>query len=88
MAFDSVLPSRNAGRVREYLIKAVMSLYRGSTVVTKYGMNDKIPVDRGVLQGDTLSPYIFIMVMDRVLSLGRPCLRPITFEGAYCYDRY
>ena len=74
-AFDSVhrsylLDTLVEFEVPEYLIMAVMSLYRDSTVqvVTKDGLTDKIPVDRGVLQGDTLSPYLFIMVMDRVLK--------------------
>ena len=46
-----------------------MCLYWSSSVqvVTPYGLTDKIPVRRGVLQGDTLSPYLFIMVIDRVL---------------------
>ncbi len=46
-----------------------MSLYRGSPVqvVTKDGLTDKIPVDRGVLQ-DTLSSYLFIMGMDPVFK--------------------
>ena len=74
-AFDSVhrsylLDTLVEFEVPEYLIKAVMSLYWGSTVqvVTKDGLTDKIPVNRGVLQGDTLAPYLFLMVIDRVLS--------------------
>jgi hypothetical protein len=39
-----------------------------TAVVTKDGPTDNIPVDRGVLQGYTLSLYLFIMVMDRVLK--------------------
>ena len=77
-AFDSVhrsylLDTLVEFGVPEYLITAVMSLYRGSTVqvVTKDGLTDKIHVDRGVLQGDTLAPYLFIMVMDRVLKRAR-----------------
>jgi hypothetical protein len=52
-----------------YLINALFALYRGSTsqVMTLYGLTDKIPVDRGVLQGDTLAPYLFVLVLDRVL---------------------
>jgi hypothetical protein len=42
-----------------------MSLYTSSLNVA-----NKIPVDRGVLNGDTLSPYLFIMVMKRVLNPG------------------
>jgi hypothetical protein len=52
-----------------YLINAIFSLYRGSTsqVMTPHGLTDKIRVDRGVLQGDTLAPYLFVLVLDRVL---------------------
>jgi hypothetical protein len=52
-----------------YLITAIFSLYRGSTsqVMTPHGLTDKIPVNRGVLQGDTLAPYLFVLILDRVL---------------------
>ncbi len=67
-AFDSnhrnyLLDTLVEFKVPEYPIKAVMSLYRGSTVqvVTKDGLTDKISVDRGVIQGDIVSPYPFIM---------------------------
>ena len=55
--------------ISRYLIRAIMSLYWTSTVqvVTTHGLTDRIPVRRGVLQGDTLAPYLFVLVLDRVL---------------------
>ena len=51
------------------LIRAIMSLYWDSSVqvVTTHGLTDRVPVRRGVLQGDTLAPYLFVLVIDRVL---------------------
>ena len=67
-AFDSV--SRQYLRdtltepeVPAYLITAILSLYRGSTsqVMTPHGLTDRFPVNRGVLQGDTLAPYLSLI---------------------------
>ena len=51
------------------LIRAIMSLYWDSSVqvVTTHGLTERVPVRRGVLQGDTLAPYLFVLVIDRVL---------------------
>ena len=74
-AFDSIHRSYLVETLTQleipiYLIKAIMSLYWESTVqvVTSHGLTDPIPVRRGVLQGDTLAPYLFVLVLDRVMQ--------------------
>lgn len=37
-------------------------------------LSEEIPVGVGVLQGDTLAPYIFVMVMDKILRALKPDL--------------
>ena len=51
-----------------------MSLYRSSTVqvVTPEGRTRKIPVERGLRQGDKLNSYLFRMVLDHVLTNALP----------------
>lgn len=51
------------------LVSAIMSLYKSSSarVCTTDGLSDPILLSRGVLQGDTLAPYLFIVVMDYIL---------------------
>jgi hypothetical protein len=46
-----------------------MSLYTGATTKVKYDdqFTDFIPLSTGVLQGDTLAPYLFIIVLDYIL---------------------
>ena len=50
-------------------VGAVMSLYTGTTahVLTPDGPSDSFGVSAGVLQGDTLAPYIFVLVVDYVM---------------------
>ena len=78
-AFDSL--SRPAiARLLEYygvplpLLSAIMSLYSDTRafVHTAHGPTEEFNTSSGVLQGDTLSPLLFIIVMDYVL---RRCLR-------------
>ena len=47
------------------IVDAVMSLYTGATAKVKYDdtFTDFIPLSTGVLQGDTLAPYLFIVVL-------------------------
>jgi len=74
-AFDSVKWSYieailGAYSVPPILIKAIMSLYRGAqaTVSTQFGMShENIDLSVGVLQGDTLAPYLFIIVIDYII---------------------
>lgn len=70
-AFDSV-PRRqleailHAYRIPVKLVQAIMSLYTTHTiqVATHYGKTESISVTQGVLQGDTLAPFLFTLVMD------------------------
>jgi hypothetical protein len=51
------------------LVNAIMALYIGASaeVVTSDGTSDEIKLSVGVLQGDTLAPYLFDIVIDYVL---------------------
>ena len=51
------------------LVNAIMALYKGASaeVVTSDGTSDEIKLSVGVLQGDTLAPYLFDIVIDYVL---------------------
>ena len=51
------------------LVELIMMMYRGSAAVvkTKDGESTPIPLSVGVLQGDTLAPYLFIIMVDYVM---------------------
>jgi len=51
------------------MVDAIMSLYIGASTKVKYDntFTDFIPLSTGVLQGDTLAPYLFVIVLDYVL---------------------
>ena len=76
-AFDSVSWDQMeailyAYQVPSELVRAVMSVYRGAqaAILDVYGQvvdEAKIDLSVGVLQGDTLAPFLFILVMDFVL---------------------
>jgi hypothetical protein len=61
--------------VPDKLVKAIMELYDGTTaeVQTSDGSSDTFSTSSGVLQGDTLAPYLFVIILDYVL---RKCLDP------------
>ena len=46
-----------------------MSIYIGleGVVRTPYGNTDSFQITTGILQGDVLAPYLFILVIDRIL---------------------
>ncbi|KAJ9511735.1 hypothetical protein QJQ45_022599 [Haematococcus lacustris] len=48
---------------------AVKDLYTGATTrfKTPYGPTDPIPVDRGTIQGDSLSPFLFLIYIEPLL---------------------
>ena len=52
------------------MIAAVKSLYTNSSSKVRVGtsINPPFPVTTGVLQGDSLAPFLFIIVLDFVLS--------------------
>ena len=47
----------------------MMQLHHGSTaaVLTHFGLTETFDTTSGVLQGDTLSPYLFILLVDYIL---------------------
>ncbi len=52
-----------------YLIRAALSLYFNPTarVMLTEGLFDEFNLDHGVLQGDTLAPFLFIFELDYAL---------------------
>lgn len=78
-AFDSVARDAlplvlSAYHVPQRLVAAVMALYDDTkaAVVTPDGLSDKFGTSSGVLQGDTLAPFLFVLVLDWVLRTGLP----------------
>ena len=78
-AFDSVArgaiaPVLRAYHVPENLISAVMALYQNTqaAVVTPDGLSDPFGTTSGVLQGDTLAPFLFVLMLDWVLRVALP----------------
>jgi hypothetical protein len=66
------------------LVEAIMSIYYGAKAAVKANGNisDSFDLGVGVLQGDTLAPYLFVIVLDWVMrnaiddSLGFPIIEP------------
>jgi sorting nexin-29 len=78
-AFDSVsrpaLPKiMQAYNIPDKLIAAVMALYKDTTaaVITPDGLTAPFATTSGVLQGDTLAPFLFILTLDWALRTGLP----------------
>ena len=87
-AFDSV--DRRALRdilafynIPDIVINAIMSLYTDTTacVRTSSGCTDEFDTTSGVLQGDTLAPYLFVIVMDYIIRIS------LTVEDGYTVRR-
>ena len=55
--------------VPDPVVADVMQLYHGSTaaVSTRFGLTETFDATSGVLQGDTLSPQLFILLVDYIL---------------------
>ena len=78
-AFDSVSRSALAAVLRAYrvpsqLVHAVMALYCNTqaTVLTPDGPTDSFNTTSGVLQGDSLAPFLFVLLLDWVLRVAIP----------------
>ena len=52
--------------IPEQLIKAIQVLYTNTTatIYTPDGETEPIDIKAGILQGDTLAPFLFIIVVD------------------------
>ena len=99
-AFDSIKWNYLGAILRLYgvpniLCNAIMSVYYGTTahVRTADGTSDPFPLTTGVLQGDTLAPYLFIIVLDYIMrlaipepSIGFPLERGTVRTGKYITD--
>ena len=73
-AFDSVDRSKMFEILRLYgipegIIAAIKVMYtdNSSTVMTTDGETQAFPTLAGILQGDTLAPFLFIMVVDYIM---------------------
>lgn len=64
--------------------EVVKNLYTGATTafVTPFGKTTPIPMDRGTIQGDSLSPFLFILYLEPLLRWLRVGARGYT-PGAY-----
>ena len=54
----------------EDAIKLVGNIYSHSNTIftgEHFGQTQKIPIQRGTIQGDTLSPYLFIIFLEPLL---------------------
>jgi len=57
--------------IPDELINAIANLYENTRakVLSPDGETDEFSILAGVLQGDTLAPYLFIIVLDYVLRI-------------------
>ena len=55
--------------IPEFIIEAIKVLYTGtsSTILTPDGETEPIDILAGILQDDTLAPFLFIIVLDYIL---------------------
>ena len=78
-AFDSVARGAlslvlRAYNVPQQLVSAIMAMYQGTraAVATPDGPSDLFDTSSGVLQEDTLAPFLFVRVLDWVLRTALP----------------
>ena len=51
-----------------YMI-SVLHAYTCAKVITPYGETKEFQISKGVLQGDTLAPFLFVIVLDYAMSM-------------------
>ena len=88
-AFDSVetwavmQALRNQG-IEERYVKLLEDIYRGSTATIKlHKTSDKIPIKKGVRQGDTISPKLFTACLEEIFKKLNWEGRGIKVDGEY-----
>ena len=54
------------------IIDAIKAIYTDSTalVISSDGVTDPFPILAGVLLGDTLAPFLFVVVLDYIMRRG------------------
>ena len=69
VSFNALHAALVAFRVGKNLIRMIMSLYSGlrGIVRTPFGDTASFSIHTGILQGDVLAPYLFVLVVDRIL---------------------
>ena len=52
-----------------HAVQVVQKLYSGATttISTSFGDSDPVSIERGTLQGDTLSPFLFLLFIEPLL---------------------
>ena len=75
-AFDSINRNKMFQILKAYgipskLVQAVKIMYENTSaiVLTPEGMTESFNITTGILQGDPLAPYLFIMVLDYALRI-------------------
>ena len=71
ISYKAIREALRAFHIPPNLTKMVMAIYDSGVkafVRTPFGDTTPFDVDTGTLQGDVLAPFIFIMVLDRVLA--------------------
>ena len=57
--------------IPDVIVNLIERMYTGTTakVITADGLTEIFKIPTGVIQGDTLAPYLFIIVTDYIMSL-------------------
>lgn len=76
-AFDlvkswAILAAMDEAHIDSRYSKLIKSIYAGATMQVKLNddwMTDKIPVKRGIRQGDTISPKLFTSALEYAMKI-------------------
>jgi len=75
ISFAAIRAALEAFRVPHHLRQMILALYDSAQakVRTPLGDTEPFPICTGTMQGDVLAPFLFILVLDRVLHLALDC---------------